>query len=73
MYIQTRKCTDMFTPCIYIPDNNVYTQYIHGIYMFQQTYTYSEISVHVHILYDMFILFFLISMHVHLCLFRGHT
>ncbi len=51
MYIQTRKCIDMFIPCIYIPDHeHVYTRYIHGIYMFQQTHTYSEISVHVHML-----------------------
>jgi len=42
----------MFIPCIYIPDHkHVYTLYIHGIYMFQLTYTYSEIYVHVHVGY----------------------
>ncbi len=52
MYIQTRKCIDMFIPCKYIPDHkHVYTRYIHDIYMFQLTYTYSEIYVHVNMLY----------------------
>ena len=52
MYIQTCKCKNMFIPCIYIPDHkHVYTRYIHGIYMFQLTYTYSEIYVHVHMWY----------------------
>ncbi len=68
MYIQSSKCIDMFIPCIYIPDHkHVYTLYIHGIYMFQLTYTYSEIYAHVHV---MFILSFLISMNVHHCLFK---
>ena len=30
---------------------HVYTRYIHGIYMFQLTYTYSEIYVHVYMQY----------------------
>ena len=52
MYIQSRKCIVMFIPCIYIPDHkHVYTLYIHGIYMFQLTYTFSEIYVHVYMQY----------------------
>ena len=47
MYILTCKCINMFIPCIYIPDHkHVYTLCIHGIYMFQLAYTYSEIYVH---------------------------
>ncbi len=69
MVIQTRKCIDMFISCIYIPDHkHVYTLYIHGIYTFQQTYTstYSEISVHVHMLYRHASVYYMFS-HFHAC------
>ncbi len=65
MYIKTSKCVNMFIPCIYIPDHkHGYTRYIHGIYMFQLTYTYSEIYVHVHMLYSHV---FTMFSHFHAC------
>ncbi len=78
MYIQSRRCINMFiVPCIYIPDHkHVYKLYIHGIYMFQLTYTYSEIYVHVHMRYrhvfTMFSYFHACSGTAH-CLFKWHT